>query len=556
MVNRAALLGAFFWLSVAALAGDVEVKPDRTTVFENESFNVEYSYSEEVRSEPGFDALTEDFDIIAQNRRSNLQSFQGRFSYQLSWSLTLMPKRTGTLQLPPVRFNNDLSEPVFITVKPAAIGDDLTALGDLSLEVSFTPDTGYVQGQFIYTLRLYHRGWLAGGDLSDPDFGDSDAVVRKLEQVKRYSLFRGGERYQVYEQSYLVFPQSSGTLRASAADFTGQLREPGRPPRLKRVSAPAASVEVQGVPGGFEKDAFLPATELKLTEIWPTDVTFEQGRPVTRVLRVSAEGLTAAQLPAIDVPDLEGMRVYSDQAKREDTFAQEGVTGVVEQSIALVPQRPGKMTLPRIELKWWDVEAGRARTASLPERVIDVTASAVSPTVAPAVVPAVAAGAVNAVLPAATVVETRGWRYWPHATLGFAALWLATLLAWRRDRSKHAAAPSNQSSQRRERRRKRSLFAARSAIKRACDSADPQEAAHAILDWARVIFPGEPPATLGSVARRVDHPLAIEIERVAAARYSEQETWTQPERLWRVIAQVKPVKTSSEKAVADPISAL
>ena len=416
--------------SLAQAAGVVTVVPDRTTVNENESLTVVYSYSEELENEPDFSALQENFDILGQNRQSSLQSINGRFSYKLSWTLTLMPRRVGEVELPPVDFDGVKAEPITITVK-AAPQDSSQPLGDLALEVEFTPREGYVQGQFIFTQRLYHRGWLAGGELTDPDFGDADAVVRQLEQTRRYSLFRGGERYQVFEQSYLVFPQRSGELRAAPSVFTGQLREPGRSPRLKRVSAPAESVDVRPVPASV-RGPFLPATELTLEETWPDDpIEFEQGRPVTREVRIMAKGLTAAQLPEIEFPEVDGMRVYADQARRDDQFAQDGVTGTVEQSVALVPQRGGNVVLPAIEIEWWDTGAGRARVARLPAREIAVRG-------AQAATPPPTRGAVTIDDTPATTVEVvgGGWRI---ATFAMLALGLAVS---GRPGAEQAAAPA------------------------------------------------------------------------------------------------------------------
>ncbi|MEO1574930.1 MAG: BatD family protein, partial [Pseudomonadota bacterium] len=433
-----------------AMAATVTVTPDRTEVFENESFNVDFVYSDEVRDQPGFDVLLEDFQIIANTRSSNLLSVNGRFSYEHSYSLTLMPRRTGALVIPPIRFDDIESRPVRITVKPAPAGDQLQSLGDLFLEVEFGPEEGYVQGQYILTQRLYHRGWLAGGKLSPPQF-NNDAVKLEVDQAKRYTMYREGERYQIYEQSYLIFPQSSGTLTAEAMDFTGQLREPGRPPRLKRVSAAAVSVDVLGVPNGVASDEFLPASRLTLEEEWPTNATFEVGQPVTRTIRVTVDGQMAAQLREIDIPEVEGLRVYADQPKREDVIVQSGVTGTVEQSLALVPQREGSLTLPAIRVGWWDAKARAARVAELPARTLDVAAATVG---APNVVTA-APGPVNAATPDAAPLPARsedsapaeaspGWPYWPLLTVLMGLLWVGTLGAWGLDthRRRAADAPS------------------------------------------------------------------------------------------------------------------
>lgn len=547
-------------LATAAGAATVTVTPDRTEVFENESFNVDFVYSDEVRDQPGFDALLDDFQIIANTRSSNLLSVNGRFSYEHSYSLTLMPRRTGELVIPPIRFDDIESEPVRISVKSAPAEDQLESLGDLYLEVTLEPDEGYVQGQYIFTQRLYHRGWLAGGKLSPPSFGDSDAVVRQVDQAKRYSMFRDGERYQIYEQSYLVFPQSSGTLTAQATDFTGQLREPGRPPRLKRVSAAAVSVNVLGVPDGVASDEFLPASRLTLEEEWPTDATFEEGQPVTRVLRITAEGQMAAQLRAVDVPDIDGLRVYADQPKRDDVFAQNGVTGTIEQSLALVPQRAGTLTLPAVAVRWWDVNARVARVAELPARTLEVAAArggaepltAGQPAAAPSGAADSGSAAQNPAQNPSPSPAPLSWPYWPWLTVLFAVLWLATLgvLSRRvyggRTRAKPASfgpAPD-----------KRRLFSRRNAVKQACDAADPAQATRAMIDWAQLIWPDAPPRSLGDIAAHLDDPAASEVSRLAATRYGRAREWVEPDRLWRAVAHIKPFsgarRTGEQPALA------
>ena len=535
-------------------------------MFENESFNVEFVYSDEVRKSPDFDVLLEDFQILANTRSSNLLSVNGRFSYEHSYRLTLMPRRTGQLVLPPITFDGVQSEPIAITVKPSPVSDGLTSLGDLHLEVTLEPERGYVQGQFILTQRLYHLGWLASGKLSEPKFGDSDTVVRQVEQAKRYTMYRDGQRYQIYEQSYLVFPQSSGTLTAEAIDFTGQLREPGRAPRLKRVSAPAVSVEVMGVPAAASSETFLPASRLTLEEEWPTDVTFTEGQPVTRVLRVTVDGQMAAQLQEIALPDVEDLRVYADQPKRDDVFAQTGVTGTIEQSLALVPQRPGPLTLPAVRVSWWDVTSDTARVAEIPERVIEVApgVAAGSPlTSAPRAGPGAKAASVDPVSDdladasanAADPAASRPWPYWPLLAGAFAVLWLATLAGWANGWLRERAV-KEPGAERAVTLDKRRLFSRRNAVKRACDDGDPVAATRALLDWAQLIWPDAPPSTLKAIAMRVASPTQGEILRLAATRYGTTAHWPEPDRLWRAIAHLKPQRARGEHRQVRELAAL
>ena len=364
---------ALLLLAVPAVAsGKLSMDVDRTEIAINESLTVTYVYRGDLEKKPGFGVLEQDFEILGQRPSSNLQIINGVYNYELTWVLTLMPKRTGDLTLPQIAFDDEQSQPVSISVLPAASDD--VELGDLYLEAELLPARGVVQQQFVYTQRLFHRGYLTGGDLSDPDVGNQNVVLRKIDRVRRYSIFRGGNRYQVYEQSYLVFPQTDGTLRINASGFTGQLNEPRRQPRLKRVSAPAVQAQVEPLPADYGAGDFLPAASVTLEENWPQDpATLVAGEPVTREITLTATGLPAAQLP--DLPEVDAgdsLRLYPDRTEREDRFAQQGVVGTLKQALAIVPREAGQVTLPPLEVKWWDTDAGVARVASLPARTFEV----------------------------------------------------------------------------------------------------------------------------------------------------------------------------------------
>ena len=98
---------------------------------------------------------------------------------------------------------------------------------------------------------------------------------------------------------------------------------------------------------------------------------------------------------------------------------------------SVVPSQAGMLVVPGTAMAWWDVRAGAARRATLP----DLTLPVVVGTGSPPSVPVAGAARGAATLPAGTdddiLLEGERRvppRMWPWLAAGFAVLWLITLL--------------------------------------------------------------------------------------------------------------------------------
>ncbi|MFQ3223708.1 MAG: hypothetical protein ACI80W_002085, partial [Porticoccaceae bacterium] len=59
----------------------------------------------------------------------------------------------------------------------------------------------------------------------------------------------------------------------------------------------------------------------------------------------------------------------------EEQVSDNGIVGTRTESLALVPNQAGEMTIPGIEVRWWDTIKQRMQTANLPAKRVQVSAS-------------------------------------------------------------------------------------------------------------------------------------------------------------------------------------
>uniref|UniRef100_UPI003567ABE9 BatD family protein n=1 Tax=Pseudoalteromonas sp. TaxID=53249 RepID=UPI003567ABE9 len=173
---------------------------------------------------------------------------------------------------------------------------------------------------------------------------------------------------------------------------------------------------------------WLPSELVTLNEEWqPEKQSYQIGEPITRTITMTALGITKEQLPEINLPSINGVRSYSDQAETNNLVRNGKVISQKVESFALMPQTPGTYTLPEVRVPWFNVITNRIEYATLLTRELTVVGDPnfVQPTItAPQVNNAptsdIKDDSVN------TRVETPIY-YWPLVILGY-ALWLITLL--------------------------------------------------------------------------------------------------------------------------------
>ncbi|MFK8028703.1 MAG: BatD family protein [Gammaproteobacteria bacterium] len=522
------LFGLLAGFAANASASNATLQVDQTSVEKDQTVTAVFTYKGKLNSEPDFSALETDFSVISQGVSKSVEIINGNYREQQTWNTILLSKREGQVEIPAIKFGNEFSNAVTLTVSPAKPGND-TDLGDLFLETELTPESGgYVQQQHMFTVRIYFRGWLIDGQLSDPEINNQDVVVQSLGEPRRYSVTRNGERYQVYERRHALFPQASGELVVGETTFSGRLRLPVGGNRLKSVSTPALTRTVKPVPAAFTGDVWLPAESLTITEVWPADkLVFEQGVPITRTISIGAVGLTSAQLPALQLEGNESVRVYPDQPSAGDQIGEKGVVGTRAVAVAMVPQKSGEVRLPPLEIKWWDTTADRERVARLDAKTLSVIATA---------------GSVQTDSESNVVQESAPSSVyrnpWFFATLICALGWLLTwFMRPRKQEFAHEEAPvTNQSANVQQR------------LRGACNKNDAKSSAHFLSEFLR----------LEANAGRQDwlnRPQSAELKRqwheLNRCLYgpaSERDSWQAGSDLWRAFDQATGGRPKVEKA--------
>ena len=563
MVNRWRIFSLVFlicavWVSTA-MAITVQAVADRDRVAVGESLQLELRVTGHPDEDPDLSLLQQDWDILSRSQSSQIQIINRSINRSIVYNLTLMPKKTGMVIIPAVCFGSDCTIPLPIEVASRSnSGKDSGA--PLLLEADISPQKVIAQEQLLLKVRLLRRIDLLNGQLTEPEPGGVTTVVKKLGDAHSYETRRNGYIYKVIERDYAIFPQGSGILKIPALQFNGTvangtsrfdpLSRQGQ--RVRRMTQPL-QVEVQPRPTDLGQRPWIPATTLKLQDDWQQQVPqFVVGEPVTRTLRVSAGGVLSAQLPLLQLNLPDGFKSYPDQPLREDQLSRGGITGILEQKIALVPTHPGHYQLPAIDLDWWNVTTGKWQRAHLEAISIDVAAAAAgavgntpvaaTPTAAekktspePQLAPATPTA--NGSL--ASSDSSPSAHFWPWLSLGLAVGWLLTVVLLLRRRRKlpparevkATGAPPDEK-------------AARSLVIQSAGKNDPGATRQALRQWCRILYPELTTGAYEKFLSAADPSLNQQLEALDRHLYGSSEGGWSGEALAEMIMKWQKEETA------------
>lgn len=462
-------------------------------------------------------ALHADFEIINRSSNSRTEIRNGTTTSYTELVLTVIPRRTGKLDIAPFVVDGSSSNGLTIMVsepaaRPAGIPEQVF------IETEVDRESLYVQGQLIYTLRLFY-----GINLEDANLTDLAIADARVQLVAQNSFTRtiNGIQFKVSEIKYAIFPQKSGDLiipeqRLTATELQGRrsLFERSRGKAINKRST-SRTIKVKPVPTQVGSDhSWLPVAALTVEESWSKDPSsLKVGESATRSIILSAQGVVGEQIPPLTQLAPEGLKIYPEQPRIDTNSTEFGVSSRRVETAAIVVTGPGRFEIPETSISWWNTGTDREETVLVPARLIDIPV----PEVAIPVPPNRATEATSGVADS-TPANDSAIRWWQAATGAALLGWLLTVLTWwlyRRQSGSSTAIAEHQPSK-----------SESAQWKLLCTAFDRGES-HAIRNelgrWAGIFYndPGE--ASIAALSRRCAvTELQTQLLELEQSLYAEQ----------------------------------
>lgn len=482
-----------FSIAKAALTASV----DRTVISKDDIIQLTIRSTTGPLDQPDFSEVQKNFNILSQQRNNQYSNINGKGQASYSLILSLSPRDVGTFIIPAFESRGETSQALQIEVSATSVNTQQSQK-EVFFDNEINKQEVYAQEQLLFTLRLYHSVGLSGAEITPLKV--DNAVIEPVGDQKKYRVVIDGIGYSVVERQYAIFPEKSGELILPELVFSGRaISNPyGYNSRTNRSNVLSAydyihtrstgyTIKVLPKPANYPASKpWLPTSALDIKDSWNNSLpTFTVGKPVTRTLTLSAENLSATQLPKLEIQATPHLKMYPDQPQDKNSTTANGLLGQRSFSIAIVPTVAGKVEVPAIDVTWWNTITKQVEVSSVPAKTLTVLpAAGSSNTAQPSSTPLNAAATPIQNITPASIIKTSS-TLWPWLSLVFALLWLGTMFVWWRSRQSVGAdvKPNNDFELSPSQQNTRSAYR---RFKKACLKNDAKDTRPALINWFRL----------------------------------------------------------------------
>ena len=517
---------SFSWTAQAFI--EVTASVDKNPVVVNESFVLKVSADDNVnRTALDTSVLMGDFIVGRTSVSSQTSMVNFSTTRTTVWSTVLIARKAGRFTIPPLTVQQSQTQPIIIEVL-AASDSQASKQQDLFITSEISSNELYVQQQVTLLVKLHFAAELKRGSLSEPTLDDAN-ITQTGKDIENETIING-RRYRVIERTYAISPQKSGSFTLNSPVFNGEIMVQSRRRSnflsfadTKPVSVIGESITltVKPIPVDYQ-GVWLPSELLVFDQEWqPSIDTFTVGEPITRILTLTAAGLSEEQLPKLTMPVPDGLKVYPDQAQLHTGLNNRLLVSQKVYKFALVANEAGDYQLPEIIIPWWNTVTNSYQQATIAAQTITVL-----PNPEQAENPLLVKGQQNEFTAPQQIVYVpqTSWLQWL-----FLVLWLLTCLAWL------TSYLWQKSSTKKNKKKPVKINDAYLALMAACKKNDGQQAIELVVPWFNKTS-SEKCATIAEVTACLNNKeFSDAIEILQRSMFGKsQQTW-QGQSLLKVI---------------------
>ena len=269
---------------------------------------------------------------------------------------------------------------ILLTSLPLAAQDTLQDLLDadqLRITARLDPVAPVIATQRAkLVVEIATPNWFTGGTKLG-DLEVRNAIVLQRQTFGNNSSRRiNGQTWAVQGWEFEIFPRYPGTYAIPGVEISVQIASgAGASIRGETVTEP---LTLEAIAPNVDPPAanWVVSPNLSIRSNWdlpPTELTAGNARQ--RTIIITAEELPSMVLPAPVYPEIDGIGIYPQPARRDDQTNRGQSSATFTQTVSYFCEEAGTFTIPGFKLAWWNPSTETWQIAEIPADTFDVAAN-------------------------------------------------------------------------------------------------------------------------------------------------------------------------------------
>lgn len=364
-----------YWSGIAH--AQVNATINTSSVSENQSVTLTVRDASDQSIQPDFSVLTDAFELSGTSSQSSVSITNGRIESSRSWSVVLMPKQVGIIDIPPIPVGRYQTQPLRLMVQPLSAVERSQINLAAFMETVVSHEKQYPQAAIYVTRRLFYSDAVRRIPSlpQEKELNVTGASVFNIGSRETTRQIRNNVNYVVMQWRYVVFAEKSGEIRIPGDSIRVGIQQGLSGSRMHNVVAEEKVISVLPIPTEFPSDQpWFPASHVELTQTFePANLTqMTLGGAMTRTIELKAENSYESAMVPLELPSDAGLRIYPDQVSKESLVQGNEVWGRISRTFNILPIEHGSQTIPDFSVVWWDIVNEQVRTETVKGRPITV----------------------------------------------------------------------------------------------------------------------------------------------------------------------------------------
>jgi len=246
---------------------------------------------------------------------------------------------------------------------------ELERAGHLQISSSLLPGGNIVPGQKIeLAIDIATNRWFAGGTrIRLPEVAGL-VILQTNSFASNSTEQRQGQTWVVQRWTLDVFPQRSGEFSIPSVSAAVEVNDESAGVVTGTLHSPAIQFHVKLPETLAEVEHWVAAPTFAVTQRFDRALdTLQPGDAILREVVFEATEVMAMMLPHLETQKGEGLVAYPQAPVLTNNSNRGTTTAQRVDKITYIAEQEGRYILPAQTYYWWDTQANKLRTQSLPE---------------------------------------------------------------------------------------------------------------------------------------------------------------------------------------------
>lgn len=239
-------------------------------------------------------------------------------------------------------------------------------------EVKINRSEVYVGQPVEVSVGIYTSTWFTKG-LNFGNIKVNGAFTLYFRSVSTNKKING-KTYAGVIAIYNVFPYDDADLVFPSLEFTVETPNEGDYKGIPiQVKTQERTIPVRSVPNGFDRDQWLVASGVNVSETWSKNETrIKVGDVIQRSITRNVNGTVSELIPPIIWDSISGISSYPTRSEVRNEKTKTSIKSFRTEGVRYLFEKEGVVTLPEIEVSWWNPNQKKLFKRTLASKTFEV----------------------------------------------------------------------------------------------------------------------------------------------------------------------------------------